>query len=97
MENYLKTVLPRLEEDRDRIKLPPGMVDSMLSGVYADLGRLAWRENQKQHAISWLMQSLHYRWSQPRTLAWLLLVMLPKSLADRALSLFRLLTRVSGV
>ncbi len=76
--NYLKAVVPWMERDKDRIHLPPGMLEDVLAVAHARLGVILVESGERQEGRAYLYKSLHYEVWQPRIYFWLAVGYLPE-------------------
>jgi glycosyltransferase involved in cell wall biosynthesis len=77
-QNFLKTISPAIERDRDRIHLPPRMIDDVLSGAHGWIGEAAFDLGDRSTARQHLFKSLLIHPWQVRRAALLMLSMLPQ-------------------
>jgi glycosyltransferase involved in cell wall biosynthesis len=89
-KNFLATITPVLERDRDRIRLPKAMIDEVLAEAHSWIGMCHYERGERAEARNQLAQSLRHRKNQPRVAAFLALSMLPAGVAEGARSLLRL-------
>lgn len=92
--NFLKTIRPALERDRDRIWLPRHMIRHVLSDAHDWVGEAALDIGQHGEARRNLLISLRYRPWQPRTAALLLVASLPPKLGKAVRQASQWLKRV---
>ncbi|MEQ1579221.1 MAG: glycosyltransferase family 2 protein [Steroidobacteraceae bacterium] len=78
--NFINTILPALERDRERIKLPRHILRTTLYGAFLWIGEAALEAGYPDEAALNLMKSLWYYPLQPRTLGLLVLSRLPPSM-----------------
>lgn len=81
-KNFLKTILPVLRNDADRITLPPHMIREMLVMSHTWVGEKLLDAGEKHEASKALWTSLRLRLAQPRVLALFLLSLTPFHLDD---------------
>ena len=86
---YVDVLEKSLREDRDRIRLPAGMLDDCLARAYAWLGGEYLRQRDARLARSYLHKSLHHRLFQPKVVARLFISFLPGPLQERLRKLRR--------
>jgi GT2 family glycosyltransferase len=91
--NYLKTVTRRLEQDGDRIHLPPALINRVLARAEQWAGQELWYDGQPRAARPHLTASLLRRPLQPRTAALWFLCCLPRWASARLLSVYHFLKR----
>ncbi len=75
--NFLKTVLPILRNDGDRVKLPPAMIREMLVMAHNWVGEKSLDAGDKHEASKAFLTSLRLRPLQPRVLGFFLLSLAP--------------------
>jgi hypothetical protein len=92
-ENFMRTIKPVIERDRDRINLPAGMIDELLAEAEVFLGEALLENDEHPQARVHLARSLRIRPWQPRTARLLLLACLPKQAKEPLRRAFR---RVRG-
>ena len=77
-ENFLRTISPVIERDRDRINLPKEMIDEVLAEAEAFLGEALLDNGDPGQARGHLARSLRLRPWQPRIARLLGLTILPR-------------------
>jgi GT2 family glycosyltransferase len=87
--NCLRTILPALKNDRNRIRLPPAMIRSRLAEVHDWIGEVSMEMGLAANARRHLLASLRQDPMQPRVLRLLALSALPFGLSVSARKLFR--------
>ncbi len=87
--NFLKTVTTTLERDRDRIRLPPRLVNEVLAHANAWLAETLIPMGELSDARAHFRRSLRYKPWQPRALAQLALCQLPPELAEGLRHVYR--------
>jgi hypothetical protein len=92
-KNFLATVGPAIERDRDRIHLSQHMIDDVLAEAYAWVGEAHLDRGEPRQALRHLATSLRHQPRQPRVLGFLALSLLPAPAADRIRRAYR---RVKG-
>ena len=76
--NFLKTITPVLERDRDRIRLPSHMIRYLLSDTHQWIGEVALGIGENSEARQHLWHSLLLRPLQIRTAGLLIVALLPR-------------------
>jgi glycosyltransferase involved in cell wall biosynthesis len=89
--NFLKTVQPFLNTDRDRITLSKKMIDDMLANAHGWLGAELVAAGKNYSAFRHFMASIYRRPIQPRTLGLAALSLLPSSLGELFRQFYRVL------
>lgn len=90
-ENYLRTVNKALARDRDRVTLPPAMLDEVMAEAHAWIGEQRLELGDRDKAWHHLGTSLRFRPWQPRVAALLGAAVLPKNVSDRLRTTYRAL------
>jgi GT2 family glycosyltransferase len=88
-ENFLKTVNKALARDRDRVTLPPEMLDEVMAEAHAWIGEQRLELGELDRARRHLGTSLRFRPWQPRVAALLGAALLPKPVSDRIRASYR--------
>jgi glycosyltransferase involved in cell wall biosynthesis len=88
-ENFLRTIGPVIERDRDRIGLPRKMLDEVLAEAESFLGEALLDVDEHGQARGHLARSLRLRPLQPRTARLLALACLPKQAKEPLRRAFR--------
>jgi glycosyltransferase involved in cell wall biosynthesis len=86
-ENFLKTIEPVIERDRERIQLPDSMIRSVLSEAHAWIGKELLKSGRNAEARRSLTRAARLLPGERETWLWLAATCLPKSahnLAKRA-------------
>lgn len=96
-ENYLKTILPVLEHERERIQLPPQLLRRTLAAAHAWLAEELTRHGRKAEARVHLAKSLAGWPLQGRTALMLALSVAPDALTQRARAAYRAVKGIVGV
>lgn len=91
--NYLKAVLPWMERDKDRIHLPPGMLDDVLARANARLGELLVESGNRKEGRNYLYESLRHKGWQPRVAVWLALGYMPAGILKSTITGYRWMKR----
>jgi hypothetical protein len=92
--NFLKTLETTLEHDRDRIKLPPWMLDQVVAEAHRWVGECHLDLGQMAEARPHLWKTLRLRPSQPRVLAYLAMALLPADLTAKLRAGYRAAKRL---
>lgn len=87
--NFLATIEPVIEHDRDRIRLPQEMIDEVLAGAHAWIGECYSDRGDNRAARHELLASLLLKPTQPRTAAFFALSLLPGRVSLAAREKFR--------
>jgi hypothetical protein len=87
--NFLATISPIIERDRDRIHLPQIMIDEVLAEAHAWVGTCHVDRGENFAAIPQLAASLRLKPRQPRVLGFLALSLLPARLTSGVRSAYR--------
>ena len=87
--NFLKTITPVLERDRDRIRLPRHMICFLLSDAHQWIGEAALDIGENAEARGHLSRSLFLRPWQPRTAGLLIVALLPRFVGNGMRRLYR--------
>jgi hypothetical protein len=87
--NFLKTITPVLETDRDRIRLPARMLRTVQAFANGWVGAENLELGDTAQARTYLRRSLGYRFWQPKMWVLYLLAWLPPSATRVALLLLR--------
>jgi glycosyltransferase involved in cell wall biosynthesis len=96
-ENFLKTVNKALARDRDRVMLPPAMLDNVMAEAHAWIGEERLDRGDRDDAWRHLGTSLRFRPWQPRVAVLLGAAVLPKRVSDRLRDSYRALkSRLRG-
>ena len=90
-ENYLKTVNKALARDRDRVTLPPGMLDHVMAEAHAWIGEERLELGDRDLARHHLGTSLRFHPWQPRIAVLFGAAILPKQISDRVRTSYRAL------
>jgi hypothetical protein len=90
-ENYLRTVNKALARDRERVTLPPAMLDEVMAEAHAWIGEQRLEIGDRDQAWHHLGTSLRFRPWQPRVAALLGAAFLPKKVSDRLRNSYRAL------
>lgn len=88
-ENYLRTVNKALARDRERVTLPPAMLDEVMAEAHAWIGEQRLELGDRDQALHHLGTSLRFRPWQPRIAMLLGAAALPKEVADRLRTTYR--------
>ena len=88
-ENFLRTISPVIDSDRDRINLPKEMIDEVLAEAEAFLGEALLDNGDPAQARAHLARSLRLRPWQPRIARLLGLTILPKQAQEPLRRAFR--------
>jgi len=88
-KNALRTILPALEHDRSRIRLPPEMIRARLAELHGWIGDASLELGLASNARRHFLASLRHEPLQPRTLRLLALSVLPFGLGPMARKLYR--------
>ena len=80
--NFLRTIEPAIDRDRDRIRLPRIMLDEVLAEAHGWIGSVLVRRGEHLEGMRHLAASLRRKPRQPRLVGLLLLNLLPLALAD---------------
>jgi glycosyltransferase involved in cell wall biosynthesis len=75
--NFLATIGPVIERDRDRIRLPQIMIEEVLAEAHAWIGECHYDLKENRQAVSCFRRSLLHKPAQPRVAALLALSLLP--------------------
>jgi glycosyltransferase involved in cell wall biosynthesis len=92
--NFLTTVTTTLERDKDRIMLPPRLVNEVLAHANSWVGETLIPGGELRSARGHFWRSLRRKPWQPRVAAQLILCALPPSFAERARRAYRELKRL---
>lgn len=76
-QNFLRTIEPVIERDRERIELPEWMIRHVLASANSWVGRALFDNGDHAAARRYLLRSLKYEQRQPRLLAFLALTIVP--------------------
>jgi glycosyltransferase involved in cell wall biosynthesis len=87
--NFLRTIEPVIERDRDRIRLPRVMLEEVLAEAYAWIGGLEVERGEHLGGMRHLATSLRHQPRQPRVLGFMALNLLPVALAGGLRRLYR--------
>jgi glycosyltransferase involved in cell wall biosynthesis len=87
--NFLRTISPVIERDRERINLPQKMIDEVLAEAESFLGEALLDNGEDREARTHLANSLRYDPWQPRTARLLALTLLPKQAQAKLRYAFR--------
>jgi glycosyltransferase involved in cell wall biosynthesis len=87
--NCLKTIMPEIEGERERIRLPQWMIEERLAEVYAWIGESWFEFGASAKARPALWKSLAYKRRQVRLLCFLFLASLPFNSGPSLRLLFR--------
>ena len=87
--NFLRTIAPHIERDRERIRLPQKMVDRALADAYAYIGEMALDIGETAEARHHLLQTLTLRPWQPRQVCLLAVSVLPSAMGHRLRDAYR--------
>jgi len=90
-KNFLTTVTAALERDRERITLPPGMIDEVLAEANAWVAETLISAGEPRKASGYFRRSLYHMPWQPRALVQLILCHLPPGLAEAGRHAYRAL------
>ena len=90
-ENYLKTVTKALARDRERVTLPPAMLDKVMAEAHAWIGEQRLELGDRDRARHHLGTSLRFRPWQPRVAALFGIAVLPRPVSDRIRGSYRTL------
>ena len=96
-ENYLKTILPVLEHDRERIQLPSQLLRRTLAAAHAWLAEELTRHGRKSEARVHLAKSLVSWPLQGRTAVLLALSVAPDTLTQKARAAYRAAKDIVGI
>jgi glycosyltransferase involved in cell wall biosynthesis len=88
-ENFIRTIRPVIERDRDRIALPERMINEVLAEAELFLGESLLDNNEHRRALPHLAKSLRIRPWQPRTARLLALACLPPQAKEPLRRAFR--------
>jgi GT2 family glycosyltransferase len=92
--NFLSTIAPHIEKERDRIRLPERMIHSVLAEAHEWIGASALEAGETSEAREHLSKSLrHHPW-QPRTAMLLMTSLLPTAAERQLRNIFRAAKRV---
>ena len=80
--NFLATISPVIERDRDRIRLPQIMIDEVLAEAHAWVGECHYNLGENRSARSEFAASLRHKPMQPRLAAFLALSLLPPKVSS---------------
>jgi glycosyltransferase involved in cell wall biosynthesis len=81
-QNFLRTIAPVIERDRDRIRLPRVMLDEVLAEAHAWIGGLHVERGEHLAGLRHLALSLRHKPRQPRVAGFLALGLLPVGVSD---------------
>jgi glycosyltransferase involved in cell wall biosynthesis len=96
-ENFLKTVNKALARDRDRVTLPPAMLDQVMAEAHAWIGEQRLELGDRDRAWRHLGTSLRFRPWQPRIAVLFGAAVLPRGVSDRIRGGYRALkSRLRG-
>ncbi len=87
--NFLKTVTRTLEQDKDRITLPPRLVNEVLAHANSWVAETLIPKGELRDASNHFRRSLRYKPWQPRAAAQLALCQLPPELAEGLRRVYR--------
>jgi GT2 family glycosyltransferase len=87
--NFLRTISPFIDQERDRIRLPDQMVSAVLAEAHEWIGEAAFNLGEYGEARSHLAESLGHRPWQLRTTALLLASLLPSGSIPGLRQLYR--------
>ncbi len=87
--NFLATIVPVIERDRERIRLPRIMIDEVLAEAHAWVGECHYERGEHRAALPALAASLRHKPRQPRIAGILALSLLPPLLSTRVHGLYR--------
>lgn len=90
---FLSTVERALERDRDRIKLPPRILDEVLADAHRWVGETLLDEGSPREARWHLLQSLRIKPRQPRLSGLYLSAFLPKTARRQIGGVYRRIKR----
>jgi glycosyltransferase involved in cell wall biosynthesis len=88
-QNFLRTVAPLIERNRDQIRLPRVVLQEVLAEAHAWIGTLHAERGEHLSAMRHLARSLRHKPRNPRALAFLALNLLPLPLANYLRSVYR--------
>jgi glycosyltransferase involved in cell wall biosynthesis len=88
-KNFLATIAPVIERDRDRITLPRIMIDEVLAEAHAWIGQCHYDRGENRSAAAELAGSLWLKPHQPRVAAFLALSLLPPPVGASVRALVR--------
>ena len=88
-ENYLRTILPVFEHERERIRLPPHLLRRTLASAHAWLAEELTKHGRKAEARGHWAKSLVSWPLQGRTAMMLALSVAPEELTERARAVYR--------
>jgi glycosyltransferase involved in cell wall biosynthesis len=88
-QKFLATILPVLDRDRDRIRLPRAVLDEVLADAYQWVGSLHAERGEHLDAFRTLSRSLAHKPGQPRVAGLLALNLLPEPVARGLRRLYR--------
>lgn len=87
--NFLRTIEPFIQHERDRIDLPESMIATVLAYANEWIGWELYLNGDRHEAKSFFWKSLSYRPLNPKTLALLALVALPSPVSEASLKIYR--------
>jgi hypothetical protein len=90
-ENYLRTVNKALARDRERVTLPPAMLDEVMAEAHAWIGEQRLALGDRDQAVHHLGTSLRFRPWQPRVAGLLGAAVLPAQVSNRLRTGYRAL------
>jgi glycosyltransferase involved in cell wall biosynthesis len=93
-ENFLRTITPIIERDRDRIRLPQEMIDEVLAEAEFFLGDALIEVDDHEEARRHLLRSLRLRPRQPHALRLFVLSLLPPASKEPIRRAYRALRKL---
>jgi len=87
--SYLDTLTGALARDRDRIRLPQGMIEEALADAHRWVGEALLSKGRRREAREHLLRSLWHAPRQPRLLGWYAGSWLPPAAYRRVLDAYR--------
>ncbi len=88
-QGFLKTVTAALETDKERITLPPRMINEVLAEANAWIGETLISRDQPREASGYFRRSLYHKPWQSRAFVQLILCQLPPALAEACRGAYR--------
>lgn len=88
-QNFLRTIEPYINNDREHINLPDWMLDEVLADAHAWIGEEQLNLEQRWAGRRHLVTSLRHKPRQPRLLGLLALSMLPRALSEPVRGMYR--------
>jgi GT2 family glycosyltransferase len=90
---FLKTVTAALEADKERITLPPRMINEVLAEANAWIAEALIARGEPRVAAGYFRRSLYHKPRQPRAFVQLILCQLPPALAEACRGAYRRVRR----